>query len=347
MIRGLLGTQGEAYRDIGVGIVGLGQMGVLHAALSSSIGAKVRSICDNESFLIRIAKKVLPGVNFYSDYSEMVEREDLEAVFICTPANTHLKITSDVIKRAPRMSVFVEKPLATSYEESLRMVDAAKVASGVTMVGFQKRFAGVFKKAKELVSNGALGEIKFFRSHFLGAEVMSPNKGWKYAKGSGGATLEYGVHLLDLINWILGEPVMVQAFEKSIFSRDVEDFVNATVTLDDGVQGTVEVGWSMRNYQPAELMLEIHGSRGSLNATEDRLRVKLDCDTLAMRQGTHSFHSSSLNPPVPFLMAHPESVLQEAHFLDSVRAQTSTSCDFVEGAKANKFVDMIHGTSTD
>jgi predicted dehydrogenase len=327
-----------------VGVMGLGQMGILHAAISNSLpGHNVAAICDNDSFLLKLARKITPSLNFYSDYQDMLRKESLDALYICTPVQTHYQLAHDILRtNGKQLALFVEKPLASNYSEASKMVADSKNSQAITMVGYQKRFEGVFRKAKELFEAQALGEVSFFRAHFFGSTVFGEKQGWKFQKGTGGATLEYGVHLLDLLIWYFGEPVSVRSLKQSLFSSTVEDYVLASVEFSGGVRGSVEIGWSMRNFSVPELAIEAHGKHGSMVVTEDRIVVLLDRPAAGLEEGSHVFSASALDGPVPFLIAHPENVLQERFFLDCVEKKTRPQQqDFEDAARVNKFVDLI------
>lgn len=319
-------------------------MGILHAAMSSSLeGNRVAAISDKDSFLLKLAKKVLPTLNLYSDYRDMLRREDLDALFICTPVQTHYPISHDVLTNFKDINLFVEKPLASNYEEAAKMVEDSRKTSVITMVGYQKRFEGVFQKAKELLEADILGEVGYFRAHFFGSSVLSEEQGWKFRKGTGGATLEYGVHLLDLLIWYFGEPVSAKSTSTSVFSSGVDDFISSSVEFASGVKGSIEVGWSMRNYSVPELLIEVHGRNGYLSVTEDRVLVFLDRaeNDSVLGRGIHTFFGSTLDKSVPFLIASPENVLQEKLFLDCVNNGTRAKQDFESAARVNRFVDLI------
>lgn len=319
-------------------------MGILHAAITSSLdGNRVVAISENDSFLLKLARKVLPDLNFYSDYHDMLRKENLDALFVCTPVQTHYSISHEILTDFKDVSLFVEKPLAGSYEEAARMVEDSRKTSAVTMVGYQKRFEGVFQKAKELLEANILGEVGYFRSHFFGSSVLSEKQGWKFQRGTGGATLEYGVHLLDLLIWYFGEPVSAKSTLTSVFSSGVEDFVSSSAEFPFGVKGTIEIGWSMRNYSVPDLLIEVHGKYGYMSVTEDRVLVSLDRaeKDSVLNEGTYAFFGSTLDQSVPFLIANPENVLQEKMFLDCVNNKTRAQQDFESAARVNRFVDLV------
>ena len=322
-------------------------MGILHAAISNSLeGHQVLAVSDNDSFLLKLAKKALPALNFYSNYREMLEKEDLDGIFVCTPVQTHYAISHDVLTNFRDVSLFVEKPLAGNYEDASKMVIDSHKSSVITMVGYQKRFRGVFQKARALLDAGVLGEVGYVRSHFFGSNVIGEKQGWKFQRGTGGATLEYGVHLLDLLIWYFGEPLSAKSMVKTVFSSNVEDFVSSNVEFQSGIRGSVEISWSMRNYSVPELLIEVHGKNGCMSVTEDRVSVFLDRTTKdsPLGEGTSVFFNSTLDESVPFLIANPESVLQEQFFLNCVNNKTQPQQNFESAAKVNRFVDLIHSS---
>ena len=326
------------------GIIGLGQMGILHAAMISSFeGNRVAAISDNDSFLVKLAKKALPNMNHYADYHDMLDKERLDVLYICTPVQTHLPIAHDVLTNFKDVDIFVEKPLAMNYSDASKLVEDSRQSSAITMVGYQKRFEGVFKKAKEVFDAQILGDISFIRAHFLGSNVLSEKQGWKFQSGSGGATLEYGAHLLDLLIWYFGEPISAKSERASLYSLEVEDYISSSVGFVNGITGNLEIGWSMHNYLIPELLIEAHGKNGDISVTEDRVMLHLNREDRDSKldEGTHMFFGSGLDAAVPFLIANPENVLQEMTFLDCAKNGVQPEQTFRSAAMVNRFVDLL------
>jgi len=158
-------------------------MGIMHAAIANALSGGLVSICEKGLLLSKLAKKVLPSVQFYHDPSEMAENEDLDAVFVTTPTHTHTPILQQLMSDS-NVGVFCEKPLAVTHDEA---VAAARLSEGrITMVGFQKRFSPLFMKGKEILDKRALGDLSFFRSHCYLTDVFGRKQGWRYKKGTGG-----------------------------------------------------------------------------------------------------------------------------------------------------------------
>ena len=326
-----------------VGILGFGQMGILHSALVNTLpGSHISAICDKNSTLVKLARKSLPDIAFYSDYLEMVDREDLDAVYITTPVSLHVPMITELTRRDNELSLFVEKPLASTFDQALQAIEAVRTSKGKMTVGYQKRFAGTFRKVKEILENGTIGSPKFFRSHFYTSDILEEKHGWKFEEGTGGAALEFGPHLIDLIQWYFGIPKTTHVVRKSVYSRKVEDFFNCVFEFDRGVVGSSEVCWSMINYRPYELQVEIHCEEGALVVNEDNLVVYSKKPIAGvLREGPNVFNWWDLTPPLPFLFSHPELVLEDEHFTRCVQSSELPMTSFESAANVNKTIDTI------
>ncbi len=326
-----------------VGVVGLGQMGILHAAIANSVPmTKTVAICDSDSRLTKIAAKVAPSIVFYDNLTKFLESEHLDAVFVCTPAQTHLEVLSKISKSTETKAVFVEKPIASNYSDALRIVGGFPPREYLTMVGFQKRYCGTFSKAKELLTRGALGDLLVFSGHHYVSENYGEGTNWKFKPDTGGVALEFAPHLIDMILWFFGTPKTVASVRKRMFSSQVEDYLHVQLEYRSGVIGQIDASWSMRNFRPGEFMLEIHGTNGTINVSDDRLIVHVDRDVPGVLEAGRLFiPRSKLDPTVPFLLANPENVYQDVHFLNCVRSSQRPEPSFESAAEVNWMLERI------
>jgi predicted dehydrogenase len=303
---------------IHVGVIGLGQMGILHGAVVNALpDCKLKAVCDSNSLLIKMATKLLPNIKFYTDYFTMLREQHLDAIYVCTPIPTHAQIVKDIVSLDSSIAIFVEKPLASTAKEAETLAELAK--GRITMVGFQKRFAGTFRYAKQLISEGAIGDVKFFKSHFYTSENVERGYGWKFRPKSGGVLLEFAPHLLDIVLWFFGEPYLIRSISERASAGEAENYFHSIFKYDNGLVGYMDVCWAMRNYRPAELMIEVHGDAGTINVTEDRVLLYLDRPFKSISAGITLIHSSDLTPQLPILLAHPENVLIDMHFIECVK----------------------------
>lgn len=323
-------------------MVGLGKMGVLHAGIVNSIsGVSVTAICEKESFLTAAAKALLPKrIAVYKDHERMMAEEQLDAVFITTPISTHVSVASDLIRSNTDLNVFVEKPLAASYEEAKAACEAATHSRGVHMVGFQKRFSPVFQKAKQLLEQNIQGAPIFFRGYCFSSDVLREGSAWRFRRNAGGVLLDSAPHLLDLLIWFFGEPTTTTANKKSVYSSEVEDYVHAIMSYETGLQGHIDACWSIPNFRLPEFLIEIYGRSGILTVTDDYVKFAPGRGS-GMMGGGQTYHRQSFDTSPPFLLADVDYAMEDVAFLNAVRTRTMPELSFVQAAKVNALIDRI------
>ena len=305
-------------------------------------GEPLTVACEKDTIIARIARKAVPYLNLYDDYATMMSSESLDAVIITTPVQTHAKIILDLVASNDAISLFVEKPLAANHEEARKICQSVGKTNAVHMVGLQKRFAATFSKGKEFLANGEIGTPQFFRGHIFSSDVFNEGEGWRLKKGSGGVAVDLGPHIVDLVLWYFGEPSKVTGLTKSLYST-VEDYVHATLEFQNGLAGSIDISWSVRNYRLPELYLEVHGSNGILTVSDDFVKLQLDVAGRKLPAGINVFRRPELQPSVPFLLAEPEFTLEDAAFRSALMNRKASEPDFFAGAKVNELIDIILG----
>jgi len=317
-------------------------MGILHSGIINSFpDARIKAICEKESFLVKAAKSFLPdSVAFYKDHLEMLANEELDAVLVTTPIQTHVPIILDVARTNRDLSVFVEKPLASTLGQAEIACDAARSLRGVHMVGYQKRFSPVFRKAKEFITKGLLGDLFFFRAYSFSSDVLRRGSSWRFRKGTGGVLLDLAPHLLDILLWFFGEPSTIESFGRRIYSNEVDDYVHAAMSFDSGMKGTIETCWCLRNFRLPEISIETYGKKGMLTVSDDF--VKLSMDGGIGGEQSQTFYKQSFETSVSFLLADPEYTIEDETFLAAVRKRMRPELDFFEAAKVNAIIDRIN-----
>lgn len=328
-----------------ISVIGLGKMGLLHAGIVNSLpDARVTSVCETDFFLSTAAKALLPkGIAVYRDVDKMILEEDPDALFVTTPIDTHVPIINDAFRVKSNLNMFVEKPLASSYNEAKVACEAASRSSGINMVGFQRRFSPIFSKAKGLLAENAVGEPIFFRSYFLSSDVLREGSGWRSKKGSGGVLLDSAPHLLDTLIWFFGEPTSVLAVKKKIYSSSVDDYVHALFSYAPGLQGHIDVCWSVSSYRLPEVLLQIYGKDGIMTVTDDFVKVSSGQNSGG---GSRTYNRQSFQVSTPFLLTDPEYTLEDAAFLEAIRTQVPPDSNFVQAAKVNALIDRILANAT-
>lgn len=191
------------------------------------------------------------GGKAYASYEELLKNEKVDAVSVCTPNYLHAPMSIAAANYGAH--VLVEKPMATSEEEGLQMIEAARKSGVYLMVGHNQRLMPPHVKAKEILDSGKLGKVLTFRTAFghPGPEGWSVDgKGsWFFRKGeaSMGAMGDLGVHKSDFIRYLLGDEVSeVAGFIGTIHKEgtDVDDNATCLLRMKSGAIGTLVASWT-------------------------------------------------------------------------------------------------------
>lgn len=331
-----------------IGIVGLGKMGILHAGIVNSMpDAKVIAICEKDSLIARLAKNFLPkAITLYDDPLKMLDNEQLDAVFITTPIGTHVPIALDLVRANEELSLFVEKPLASSADQAKMACEAVSKSNGIYMVGFQKRFSPVFQRAKEFIENDSIGDLMFFKAYSFSSDVLHEGGSWRLRSGMGGVLLDLAPHLVDILLWFFGEPDSVSAVKRRLYSSEVDDYVHAVMSFKSGLKGHMDTCWSIRSYRLPELSIEIHGKKGTLTVTDDFVKHESEIESDLDSALAQVYYKQSFNTSASFLLADPEYTKEDEAFLRAENQPTSPKSDFFEAAKVNGTIDRMIESAT-
>jgi predicted dehydrogenase len=165
----------------------------------------------------------------FSDHHQMFVQVQLDVVIVCLPPFAH----SDEVEVAARMGihVFIEKPIALTSEQGWQMVNAAEGAGIATQVGFMSRFGEAVEHLKGMIESGEAGPLGLMSARYFCNALHAP--WWRRRELSGGQLVEQVIHMVDLMRYMMGEPVTVYSRQENIFHREVEDYtvedVSATI----------------------------------------------------------------------------------------------------------------------
>jgi predicted dehydrogenase len=211
------------------------------------------------------------------DWRQAVTAKEVDLVDICAPNDLHAEIT--VTAAEAGKAVFCEKPLARDLVEAGGMLEAVERAGVPHMVCFNYRFFPAIQLARELIHDGALGEVRQFRAIYLQDWLVDPGfpRTWRLvrARAGSGALGDTAVHIVDLARFLVGKIAevvgMLSTFVKErplpdgpgIGAVDVDDAAAFLTRFEDGAVGvfeTTRMAAGRKNF----LHLEVNGSRGSL-----------------------------------------------------------------------------------
>ena len=191
---------------------------------------------------------------------------DIDLVFVTTPIPSHYSIINSLFSNREAPNVFVEKTLCASYSDSAKLCELARNSGRVNMVGYMKRFAVTFRKAKELLSQGAIGSICSFEAHAYSSDFYGLNNLSQVSSSRGGVLSDLGSHVIDLSLWFFGD---FQVQPDKINAKDIQNNVEFNVRSDSSVEGFFDVSWCKEGYHVPEFGLLINGSKGKIVVDDD------------------------------------------------------------------------------
>ena len=262
-------------KKINIAIFGFGFMGktYLHASKvvndfypdSPEIKVKKILVSKNKSKEDRKLIEKRYDVIVTSNIDEILTDLSIDVVYIGSPNNFHYEHFEKVIKS--NKHILCDKPLGIDSVETKNMLELANNYDNlITNVVFQYRFIPAINEIKEMIENGKLGKILKFRISYLhGSYVDERPITWRLKDKTGGALVDLGPHVLDLIYYLLGEfNVTEKIIKTKIKDRVVDDFAWIFCeTYKDSADGFIEVS-RISTGCIDELRLEIHGESGSV-----------------------------------------------------------------------------------
>lgn len=327
---------------INVAVIGMGKMGILHTGILNSFGdVEVKVLVDTQDTVLDFIKAGLPSVKIYKNYTDALNYEDVDLVYITTPNSLHTKIALECVQR--EIPFFVEKPLGTSVDDCLPLIKSFERKQLINMIGYSKRYIDTFRKGKQLISSERLGDLIYFSSYIYVSQLFKPGKGWRYKWGSsgGGVLNTLATHLVDLLLWYFGDISSLEGNIMNYYSKNVDDFVHAYMNFDSGLSGYMDASWSVRNYRIPEIKLQVECERGMLIITDDYVKIFTD-DTSNWK----TYYKQDLFKGVEFDLGGPEYTREDRHMIDCVRNNTNTDIDIFEGFKVQNIIETIYKSAS-
>ncbi len=269
------GPQSKRNRDMSdevkIGIIGVGNMGKSHAhqILDGKVpGAKLTAICDYDQSKLD-AFKDTEGVAAFSTSDEFYDKADIDAVIIATPHYDHTPLSVTGFEK--NLHVLVEKPLAVHVNDAKKTIAAYENRSDKSKIFaemFNQRCSPLYRKLKDLLEKGELGEIRrvnWIITDWFRSEAYYASGGWRatWAGEGGGVLVNQCPHQLDLIQWLFGMPSKVRAFAScgQFHNIEVEDNVTAYLEYPNGATG---VFIATTGEAPGTNRLEVAGEMGKI-----------------------------------------------------------------------------------
>jgi predicted dehydrogenase len=274
-------------RELGVGIVGFGFIGKVHAHAYNSmplfydpppLRTRLVGVCTSRA---QTAAKAAAQGGFEvatTHYRELIARDDIHVINVCTPNDLHRPVVLDAL--AAGKHVYCDKPLCLNLAEAREVAAAAKAATTRHQMTFHVRFVPAVMRAKQLVEDGFLGELHHFHAAYLHSGYADPERpmSWRIdkARAGAGALADLGAHVIDLVRHLLGDFAAVNATAETFIRErpaaagsrelvpvEVDDYICLRARMRGGGLGIVEAS-RFATGTDDELEFAIYGRRGAL-----------------------------------------------------------------------------------
>ena len=340
----LLEKEADTYYDdkhIGIIIIGFGKMGLLHSSILNMLKPGcVRIVVDKSRLLVmglkRIFKKTIFTRNIVED---LLAKQEINAGYITTPTASHLPVFETLAEHGVK-HIFIEKPPGRNLDETKTIANR----NAIVMIGFQKRYALPFRHAKLLIENKVIGEPVEASAHIKSGDILTKTNRFQ---GLGrGVLLDLGVHLIDLLQWMIGLDEVREATYKSIYTG-VDDEFKAVMISNNGARIQIESTWSDPSYRLPETMIRVKGDKGELIVTEDHLRV-ISSEAYPELGVTEEnkpidYYKPNYYPGYPPVnLADPEYTIENIHFLNTIATCEKPLTSIDEAVETMKIIDMLY-----
>jgi predicted dehydrogenase len=338
---------------LGYGFMGRAHSGayrrLVHIGPPAAVPARLVSVAGRDRELVAEAATLLGFERAVTHWREVVADPEVQVFDNCGPNNLHAEPTIAAARAGKH--VICEKPLGRTAEEALSVLTEVACADVQHMCGFNYRFVPAIRLARELLEAGDLGEVYQFRAAYLQDWGVQTSGGWRFdrdAAGSG-AIGDLGVHIIDLLRFLVGEVETVSSAIRTFAQgRAVDDAFVALADVSGGVVATLEASrWALGRKN--ELTWELNASRGSVAFSLERP------NELMVSDGAKGFTRRLVTEPTdPFMswwwppghvIGWEHTFVHElAHFLGAVVGQNSVApygATLEDGYRAAEVCDAI------
>lgn len=335
---------------VGVGIIGCGMIAHFHArAIAELRGVKLRAVQTSKlSNGQSVVNAYGSSADIHHDLDEMLARNDIDLVCICTPSGAHLE--PGVKAARAKKHVLVEKPLEITLRRCDALIAACKQAKVQLGTIFPSRFSDVNIELRRAMTQGRFGKItladttvKWWRpqSYYDNGEWRGT---WKL--DGGGALMNQAIHNVDLIYHLMGPILEVGAFTSLLAHEriEVEDTAVAAIRFRNGALGTITAATSA--YPGLLKTIAVHGERGSVVVEQDSLLLwefaKPTAGDAKIRERLMKSSANSGGASDPKAISHQGHARQIADFIKSIKGGEASAVGGNEGRHAVEIIQAIY-----
>ena len=338
-----------------VAIIGCGRIAnyAHFPALSKLDNVRIKYACDIIIEKAEKAKVDYPKVeNVILDYHVALNDKEVDTVFVLVPNYEHKRITIDALREGK--NVLCEKPIALNYQDALEMQKEGQKANKILNIGVNNRYNAAVNLVKKYCEDGTLGNIYHVESHFFTTRSI-PGLGGPFTtkeKSGGGVLIDWGVHILDLIQYIVGHKQLktVSATTDSVLAKNMKDYkygnmwAEDTSDIEHGTNNVEEFiscfarydtyslsftgAWAC-NIPADEFYLDIYGSKAGVRLRFNKQKFKIfSNDILDVTESDVPFEN------------HYE--IEDKLFIESVESGKKNRGNIDEVIDVEKLIDLIY-----
>ncbi|MBU3161091.1 Gfo/Idh/MocA family oxidoreductase [Clostridium frigoris] len=294
----------------------------------------------------------ISGVINVTDIEEVLKDEEIDFIDICTPNNVHFDNVVKAVKYGK--AIYCEKPLATNLKDAIEMAGLVKENNIKNSVALVYRFMPALSLLKAELEKETIGRIIDFKVRTYHDSYLNENKKdtWRTGKNSGGgALLDLGVHLIDMIQFTMGDIEGVDAKSRIFFKdrSEVDEITNCEFTLKNGVIGSLEVSRVFTEREQTDDYV-VYGSHGSIkinfnNPYEIEIYSYESNSTqiinVAAGEKSLKFYSDKRNSLGYFQNCHTASLINFANKVYD-NSSESMAADFDDALKCQRVIDKVY-----
>jgi predicted dehydrogenase len=263
---------------INVSLSGFGTIGKYHTLAYKCLPLCHEDIgCSINLYKLLTSKSLDKHITGFQIHTDNIEDlYDTDMLDICSPNFVH----KEQIEKAVGMgikNIYCEKPLSGISDEEKYLVQLANDNKITNQVALMMRFYPAVSRTKRLIEDGVIGKVINFNCHMYHQSYLDPKRpiSWRLRKdkSSGGALVDLGIHMIDLVRYILGDIVETRAITSTVIKKrpckegymdvDVDDFAHLDLVLKPGITGTLEVS-RMAAGHGDDIIFQVFGTEGSI-----------------------------------------------------------------------------------
>jgi predicted dehydrogenase len=245
-------------------IVGSGFVARVHAAAVRDLGGTVVAVCSRTSAGAEQLASELGTASAFESLEDLLGSGGVDVVHVCTPNGLHAEQTLQALDQGAH--VVCEKPLATSTDESARMVEALEASGKIGAVAYHVRGYPLVEHMRATVAAGELGDLRLIHGRYVCDDALLVTEGWRLEPAASGPTYvaaDLGAHWFDLAEHVTGARVseVLADFRTFVPGRTLEDHAALLLRFNSGATGSAQFS-SLGAGRKNQLLFELEASRG-------------------------------------------------------------------------------------